>query len=142
LNPHDFLALWKLGELTLRTNAQEARGYLEHAVQFNPELPQAVLAYGRALARVGEKRRLSSSFVVRLAPEEDSVHYHLADASRRVGRNDDAKAEMARFEELARKKSARTQAEGREMIDLSRSAPASTDGSAPGFSPEHDPTHQ
>jgi hypothetical protein len=49
---------------------------------------------------------------------------------------------MALFEELAREKSARIQSEAREMIDLSRSAPASSDGSASGFSPEHDPTHQ
>lgn len=143
LNSPDSLALWKLGELALRSDAEEARGYLEQALQLNPDLPQAVLAYGRALARLGETEKAVEQYrrVILLAPENDSVHYHLADAYRRMGRNDHAKTEMARFEEKARKRSARVQAAAREMIDLSRSEPTSTDQPAPAFSPEHDPTH-
>src|SRR2546425_9648985 len=41
LNPYDSLALWKLGELALRTDPNEARRYLERAVSLNPGLPQA-----------------------------------------------------------------------------------------------------
>lgn len=142
-NPDDSLALWKLGELTLRTTPPEARAYLERAVSLNPELPQAVLAYGRALARTGETERAVEQFqrVVKLAPEEDSVHYQLAHAYRRLGRDQEAKVEMARFEELAKKKSQRTRQMARQIIEMSRAAQEGADEPEPDFSPSRDPTH-
>jgi Flp pilus assembly protein TadD len=96
INPNDSLALWKLGEVTLRTNAQDARDFLERAIQLNPELPQVILAYGRALAHTGETQKAIEQFrrVVRLASEEPSVHYHLANAYRNLGRTDEARAEI------------------------------------------------
>ncbi len=143
INANDSLALWKLGELTLRSSPQEARGYLEQAIRLDPELPQAFLAYGRALARAGETEKAVQQFrrVVQLAPEEDSVHYHLASAYRRLGRNEEAKVEMARFEELATKKSQRTREMARQLIEMTRTAQETKDEPEPGFSPSRDPTH-
>lgn len=143
LNPNDSLALWKLGELELRTDPDEARRDLERAVNLNPTLPQAVLAYGRALARTGELEKAVEQFrrVVRLAPEEDSVHYHLATAYRHLGRQQDSQAEMARFEALAKKKSQRTWEMARQIIEVSRSAQQTGVEQEPGFSPSLDPTH-
>lgn len=143
INSNDSLALWKLGELLLRTNPQEAREVLERGVQLNPDLPQIVLAYGRALARTGETEKAVDQFrrVVRLAPEEDSVHYHLANAYRRLGRSEEAKAELARFEELARKKSERKLEAARQLIELSREAQEAAAEPEPGFSPAREPSH-
>ncbi len=142
LNPYDSLALWKLGELALRTDPNEARRYLERAVSLNPGLPQAVLAYGRALARLGETEKAVEQFrrVVQLAPEEDSVHYHLARAYRRLGRPQEAEAEMARFETLAGRKSERTREAARRLIEMSRAAQESSEEPEAGFSPTRDPT--
>lgn len=82
LNPNDPLALWKLGEFLLRTDPQEACNYLERSVRLAPNLPQPLLAYGRALARIGETEKAIEEYlrVVKLAPEEASAHYHLAHA--------------------------------------------------------------
>jgi len=144
INPNDALALWKLGELGLHTDPQEARGYLERAVILNPDLPQAALAYGRVLARGGETEKAVEQFqrVVRLAPEEDSVHYHLVKAYRLLGRTEAAKTEMARFEELANKKSERTREKAHQLIEMSRAAQESEQEPDPGFSPSRDPDHQ
>jgi tetratricopeptide (TPR) repeat protein len=143
INPNDSLALWKLGELALRTDPQEARHYLERAVTLNPDLPQAALAYGRALARTAETQKAVEHFqrVVRLAPEEDSVHYHLAKAYRLLGRDEQAKAEAARFQELAKKKSERKREMARQLIELGRATQGPPDEPEPGFSPSQDPTH-
>jgi len=143
VNSNDSLALWKLGELSLRTNPQEAREYLERAVSLNPELPQAVLAYGRALARAGETEKAVQQFqrVLKLAPEEDSVHYHLAHAYRRLGRNEESKVEMARFEELAKKKSQSTWELAHQLIEMSREAKENAGDPEPDFSPSRDPAH-
>jgi tetratricopeptide (TPR) repeat protein len=144
INSNDSLALWKLGELALRTDPEQARKYLERAVSLDPDFPQAVLAYGRALARAGELEKATEQFrrVVRLAPEEDSVHYHLANAYRRLGRDEEAKKELARFEELAKQKDERTQQTARRLIEMTRAAQPVTDEPEPGFLSSRDPTHQ
>ncbi len=143
INANDSLALWKLGELTLRTNPQVAREYLARAVAVSPDLPQAVLAYGRVLAKTGDIEKALEQFhrVVRLAPEEDSVHYHLANAYRHLGRTEEAKVELARFEELAKRKSERTREAARQLIEMSRAAQEAPEEPEPGFSPLRDPTH-
>ncbi len=122
---------------------QEARHYLERAVALNPDLPQAVLAYGRALARTGDIEKAVERFqrVVRLAPEEDSVHLHLASAYRHSGRPEEAKAELARFEELAKKKSERTREMARLLIEMTRAAQETVEEPEPSFSPGREPTH-
>jgi len=144
VNPNDSLALWKLGELGLRSDPQSVRGYLQRAVTLNPDLPQAALAYGRLLARVGETEKAVEQFqrVVRLAPEEDSVHYHLAKAYRLLGRVEQAQAETVRFQELAMKKSERKRDMARQLIDLGRTIQEAEQEPDPGFSPSRNPTHQ
>jgi tetratricopeptide (TPR) repeat protein len=144
VNPNDSLALWKLGELGLRGDPQGVRSYLERAVKLNPDLPQAALAYGRVLARVGETEKAVEQFqrVVRLAPEEDSVHYHLAKAYRLLDRTAEAQAETARFEELAMKKSERKREMARHLIELGRTIQEAGQEPDPGFSPSRDPAHQ
>jgi tetratricopeptide (TPR) repeat protein len=143
VNANDPLALWKLGELLLRTNPPEAREILERGVRLNPELPQLVLVYGRALARTGDTEKAITQFrrVVQLAPEEDSVHYHLAAAYRLLGRSEESKAELARFQELAQKKSERGRETARQLIELSREAQAAGDELEPSFSPTREPAH-
>lgn len=140
LNPNDSLALWKLGEIALRSDPRAAGDYLQHALALNPDLPQARLAYGRALLRLGETDKAIPQFqqVERLAPEEDSVHYHLASAYRKLGRPKDADAEMARFQELAKKKSAITNAAARREIEMTREAQEDPE---PGFDPSRNPVH-
>ena len=144
INPNDSLALWKLGELGLRSDPQGVRGYLERAVILNPDLPQAALAYGRLLARVGETEKAVEQFqrVVQLAPEEDAVHYHLAKAYRLLGQAEQAQAETARFEELAMKKSERKREMARQLIEMGRTIQEAEQEPDPGFSPSRDPAHQ
>jgi tetratricopeptide (TPR) repeat protein len=143
INPNDSLALWKLGELGLRSNPESVRSYLERAVTLNPNLPQAALAYGRLLARAGETEKAVEQFqrVVRLAPEEDSVHYHLAKAYRLLGRAEEARMETARFEELAKKQSERKREMARQLIDMGRTIHDAEQEPDPGFDPSRDPAH-
>ena len=143
ISPNDALAFWKLGEIALRTDPRKAAEYLERSVTLRPDLPQASLAYGRALARLGESEEAVEQFrrVVKLAPEEDSVHYHLSRAYRLLGRNDEAKLELAKFEELAKKKSERTYEKARRLIELNGEEQKTAESPEPGFDPSRDPTH-
>ena len=140
LNAYDSLALWKLGEVTLRADPRAACDYLERSLTLNPDLPQARLAFGRALLRLGETEKAVQQFeqVERLAPEEDSVHYHLARAYRQLGRPKEADAEMARFQQLAKKKAEITNAAAQRQIQMTRDA---QEGPPPGFDPARNPVH-
>lgn len=140
LNAYDSLALWKLGEVTSRADPRSACDYLERALTLNPDLPQARLAYGRALLRLEEPEKAVRQFqqVERLAPEEDSVHYHLANAYRKLGRPKEADAELVRFKELAGKKSEITNAAARRQIQMTR---GSQDEPPPDFDPSRNPVH-
>jgi tetratricopeptide (TPR) repeat protein len=143
VNTNDSLALWKLGELLLRTNPQGALEVLGRGVHLDPDLPQLVLAYGRALLRTGDTEKAITQFrrVVEVAPEEDSVHYLLAAAYRRLGRNNESKTELSRFQELAGKKSEQRQETARGLIELGREAQDASDNLEPGFSPAREPVH-
>ena len=140
LNPNDSLALWKVGEVTLRTDPRSACDYLERALTLYSDFPQARLAYGRALLRLGEAEKAVQQFeqVERLAPEEDSVHYHLANAYRKLGRSKEADIEMARFQELAKKKSDITTAAAHRQIEMTR---RSQEDPQPDFDPSRNPVH-
>ena len=143
ISPNDALALWKPGEIALRTDPRKAAEYLDRSVTLRPDLPQAVLAYGRALARLGETEEAIEQFprVVKLAPEEDSVHYQLARAYRQLGRDEEAKVEMAKFEELAKKKCERTREQARRLIELTGEEQKAEESPEAGFDPSRDPTH-
>lgn len=143
LNPNDSLALWRLGDITLHTHPSEAAQYLQQAVSLNPEFPRAVLAYGRALLRIGEPAKAVEQLqrVVKLAPEEDTVHYLLANAYRKLGREAEADAELARFQELARTKSAQRGAMARELLRTDRQGTRESLDLDPGFSHSGQPVH-
>jgi tetratricopeptide (TPR) repeat protein len=143
LNPNDSLALWKLGEIILNREAGEALPYLQRAVDLNPYLPQAIFAYGKGLARVGEVGKALEQFqrVVQMAPEEHSVHYHLARSYRRLGQTEEANKEIALFQELARKNLEQQRELTRQLIYWKRETPPQDAQPQPGFDPAREPVH-
>ncbi len=144
INPNDALSLWKLGETVFHSDPRQARPYLERALQLNPQLPQPALAYGRVLAHLGETEEAIGEFqrVVRLAPEEHTVHYHLFKAYRRLGRTEEADRELALFRQMALKRSEETQQTARRLMNLDRASEASAEDPEPGFSPQREPVHR
>jgi len=144
INANDSLALWRLGELALLSDPEQALSNLERAVALNPRLPQAALAYGRALARRGNAAKAIEQFqkVVQLAPEEHTVHYHLFKAYRQIGRGDEARRELARFQAMAGKRSENMQQTARQLLNAERIEQGIAPEPEPGFAPERDPVHQ
>jgi tetratricopeptide (TPR) repeat protein len=142
-NPNDFLALWKLGEITMHADPAGAVPYLRQAVNLNPEFPQAVLAYGRALLRTGETEKAIEQFhkVVKLSPEEDTVHYLLANACRKLGRQAEAEAEMGKFQQLARRKSAQRDSMAQDLVRTDRQGTGESLDLDAGFSRSRQPIH-
>jgi tetratricopeptide (TPR) repeat protein len=143
INPHDSLALWRLGEISLHLNPPEAVEYLRQAVSLNPDFPQAILAFGRALLRTGETEKSIEQFhrVIKLAPEEDTVHYLLANAYRKLDRQAESESEMAKFQEMARAKSAQFDASAREFIKATTEGQDQSLDIEPGFSRSREPVH-
>jgi tetratricopeptide (TPR) repeat protein len=75
---------------------------LQNAVALKPDLAEAQFELGLLLSERGawEEAVTALEAAVRLKPDFVSAHYRLALGYRRVGRNDDAKAMLARYREL------------------------------------------
>jgi hypothetical protein len=58
-----------------------------------------------------------------------------------MGRDEEAHAELSRFEEMAKKKDERAQEMARRDIEITRSVETSPEEPEPGFTPSRDPTH-
>ena len=120
INPENYVTTWKLGNICLiRRETDQAIVYLEKALEQKTDLGQAHRDLGRALADKGEVDAAIQHFkkVTELSPEEPTVHYRLALIYKRLGRKEDERAEMEKFQEL---KAASDQREKR-----ARSLPAS-----------------
>ncbi|HEV2495145.1 MAG TPA: tetratricopeptide repeat protein [Terriglobia bacterium] len=104
LNPKDALALWKLGALTLHSDPERARQYLERSVSLNPQRAGPYVAYGRALVLAGDTPKAVQEYLraEQLEPQSASAHYLLAGVYRRLGRKEDADGETAQFERLTK----------------------------------------
>jgi Flp pilus assembly protein TadD len=116
---------------------------MEHAANLDPDFSWAVVAYGRALLRTGATEASIAQFhrVVQLAPEEDSVHYLLATAYRKLGREQEASKELGPFEALAKTKSNRRMKAVHELIELNGKSQELPTDLEPGFSPTCTPEH-
>ncbi len=113
-NPHHGLAHLRLGSLYADQNkAGPAIAHLEQALAANPGLVTARLDLGRALMAERRYHEALSQFeaYAKADPANDRVHYLLANAYRKLGRLDQAKAAMAKYRELNRKRLERVQAE-------------------------------
>lgn len=76
--------------------------YVKRALEICPDLPQAVLDYGRLLANQGDNDKAIWQFkrVIQLSPDEASVHYLLGNLYRKLGRLEDSKTELAIFQRM------------------------------------------
>jgi tetratricopeptide (TPR) repeat protein len=111
-NPHHTLASGALGSVLVEVGrAVEGTPYLERAYQMLPDNNPLRLELGRAYLATD---RLEPAITVLKAAaaadlENDRVHYLLANAYRRLGRQPEAQAEMAEYQRLTRERLKRAQ---------------------------------
>jgi tetratricopeptide (TPR) repeat protein len=119
-NPHHGLAHYRLGSIyTERGKADEAIEHLTEALQSHPGMTAAEFDLGRALVL---KARYSDAVNVLLRvaaadPDNDRVHYVLANAYRKMGKAPEAQAEFAKYQELSRKRLTRVQKDIKDVTE-------------------------
>lgn len=119
-NPHHGLAHYRLGSLyTEQGKSGQAIAHLTEALAAHPEWVDARFDFGRALSLAGRQEEAVAQFrkVAADGPPNDRVHYLLSNALRRLGRNEEADSEMARYQDLTRKRLERTQRTVRDFTD-------------------------
>lgn len=101
-------------ELITRGEYAQARPFAERAAQLAPGLFAARNAKGRVLVELGELEPgiLELEEAVRLAPESAEVHFALARAYAKAGRDADAARERASFAALDRERREKRAAQG------------------------------
>lgn len=106
-DPYNCLAQWKVGNILMKTNSDPAQSlsYVQRALEICPDLPQAILDYGRLLANKREDEKAIEQFkrVIQISPEEASVHYLLGNLYRILGRLEDSKVELGIFQQMQEK---------------------------------------
>lgn len=106
-DPHHCLALWKIGNslLSKKQEPEEAIATIKQALESCPDLAQAHLDFGRLLATKGDYAEAIQQYrrAAQLDPAESSVHFHLANAYRRLGRTQEADAETRIVQEITAK---------------------------------------
>jgi tetratricopeptide (TPR) repeat protein len=110
LDPENYLAAWKLANTYLATRRGDlALTYLDRALALNPKLAQAHRDKGKAMMQNERWEDALRSFgeVASLAPDEDTVHYRMSLAYRKLGKTAEAEAELAKFQKLKAQRDAR-----------------------------------
>jgi len=89
----------------LQSRWDEAILHLERAIQYAPDLAQAHRDLGKAYFQKNELEKAAKEYakVAELDPEEDTVHYRLSQIYKKLGRIEEAQAELKIFETLAKK---------------------------------------
>jgi len=106
ISPQHVPAMLELAQFEIDGNSlDEALTLSRHAAQLEPANPDAHHILGRALLAAGRTREsvLELESAERLAPGVSAIHFHLATAYRKLGRNADAQREMTTFVSLKEK---------------------------------------
>jgi tetratricopeptide (TPR) repeat protein len=127
ISPEQYLATWKLGNIYLiRRQTDQAIVYLKRALEQKPDLGQAHRDLARALAEKGDLEGAMGHYkkVTELAPDEPTVHYRLALIYKQMGKQQEERAELERFQQLKaardqREKAAKTLPSGDEELERS-----------------------
>jgi tetratricopeptide (TPR) repeat protein len=99
VNPYDYQAAWHAALVLLEQDPRQADRLATRALELKPDLPAALMVRGRALLALNKPKEAVQDFlkVVALDPEEDTAHFQLARAYRRLGLIQQAVTEDAIF---------------------------------------------
>lgn len=103
ISPEDYLTTWKLGDTYLfEKKYDEARTYLERALQENPRPSQANLDMGKLCLQTDQPEKALAYLqkVVAMDPDDPSAHYLLAAVYRKMGKEPELNAELELYEKL------------------------------------------
>lgn len=121
--PHDFDVLYTNGVLERQDGHYEAaRDHLKEAEQMNQQMPNLFYNLGVALARLhdpaGAVEQMRTAMT--LGDKDPEVHFELANALRLTGQADEARKEMAVYQQAVRDEQNRT-------LSASKASEADTD---------------
>ncbi|MGD1156603.1 MAG: tetratricopeptide repeat protein [Terriglobia bacterium] len=102
INPTDADSEYELGEMARQARKwNEAIEHFRRAVKIDPHFPQALIGLGKSLVSAGRAAEavVPLENAVQLAPADAVAHYQLSFAYLRVGREEDAKKQLALYRE-------------------------------------------
>jgi len=106
LDPTDAASEYELGEMARQAHRwNEALQHFQRATQLQPDFTDALVGLGKSLVSSGRAPEAVAPLeaAVRLAPGDPVAHYQLSFAYRRVGREEEAKKQLASYREAHEK---------------------------------------
>jgi tetratricopeptide (TPR) repeat protein len=105
ISPQHVPAMLELAQFDIDTsNLTEAASLARHAMEIEPTNPDTHHILGRVLLAAGQAKQGAQELETaeRLAPNSSAIHFHLAAAYRELGRQEDARREMAAYVSIKR----------------------------------------
>jgi tetratricopeptide (TPR) repeat protein len=104
IDPYDYNASWEAARIVLGDNPAEAFRLSTRALELMPAIPEALSIRGRALLALRKPAEAVKDFkeASELDRDDASNHYHLAQAYRLLGMNEEAQSEITIFESMQR----------------------------------------
>ena len=106
-DPSDEKSECRLGKIALnRSNLTSALNHYTRAVALQPDDPEANLGLGKVLTSMGQRDKAEPLIekAVRLDPSDPVAHFRLGSLYRQMGRAEDARRELAEFQQLKQMK--------------------------------------
>lgn len=106
-NPFDEKSECALGRIALgRSDLKTAFSDYSRALELQPDDADANLGLGKVLLSMNEPQKAQPLLekAARLEPSDAVAHYHLGTLYRKIGRNEDARRELAEFQRLKKMK--------------------------------------
>jgi tetratricopeptide (TPR) repeat protein len=128
LNPYDDRAAWEIARIVLADNPEEAHALTSRSLKIRPDNPNALLIRGQASLSLDkptdavEDLKKANS----IDPENESVHFQLARAYRKLGLNQEAQDELSTFKQLQRKSHEQTERAMQEQLRQQQLQPANS----------------
>ena len=120
-DPNNCLAQWKLGNILLAQHLSpgDALADTDRALALCPKLTQARVDRARALLLLDRNNEavVELRTAEQTTPEEPSLHFHLAQAYRGLGKSQEARAEMAIFSKLEEQARAAVAERAKQVIE-------------------------
>ncbi|MGB6745180.1 MAG: tetratricopeptide repeat protein [Terracidiphilus sp.] len=106
ISPQHVPAMLELTQFDIDTsNLTEAVSLARHAIEIEPTNPDTHHILGRVLLAAGQAKQGAQELETaeHLAPNSSAIHFHLAAAYRELGRQEDARREMAAYVSIKRR---------------------------------------
>src|SRR5262249_53648293 len=133
LNPYDYKSAREEAGLVVEQNPQDAFALVNRSLDLHPEDEEALVIRGRALLALNKPDEAIADLkkANSLSPENETVHFQLARAYRKLGQKQEAQSEDSIYQRLQKETSEETRQRAQNRMNQGDNANSMPQNQAP-----------